>query len=41
MLKFTLMRNLFKELNPSRIEGVQQKRVRDNFYRTISEYSYT
>lgn len=36
MLKFTLMRNLFKELNPSRMEGVLQKRVRDNFSRTMT-----
>ena len=36
MLKFTLMRNLFKELNPSRMEGVQQRRVRDNFSRTMA-----
>ncbi len=35
MLKFTLMRNLFKELNPARMEGVFQKRVRDVFSRSM------
>ena len=36
MLRFTLMRNLFKEMKPSRMEGARQKRIRDNLNRSMA-----